>query len=168
MKNRFEVKGETTSIYLNKAITLIDTTDLKRANEFEGTWYAHWSPITKTYYVAGVTPIYNGRRKQLFLHRWLMNVCGGLVIDHMNHDTLNNCRSNLRVVTMQQNNQNKRINKNNSTGFRGVTFNHENQKWRARVQVNKQSLHLGYFNSVSEAAFAVKKARKEFMPFSSI
>jgi hypothetical protein len=65
-------------------------------------------------------------------------------VDHIDGDKQNNKIENLRWVTHQQNNMNKRIQSNNTSGFIGVSFYKSRNKWVAQITVNKK-IHLGYF-----------------------
>jgi hypothetical protein len=67
---------------------------------------------------------YARRSGGTYLHRFLLDAPKGMQVDHINHDTLDNRRSNLRIVTTnQQNNENRNgAHKNSKTGIRGVTI----------------------------------------------
>lgn len=101
-----------------------------------------------------------------YLHLFLV---GGAVeghhVDHENGDTMDNRRSNLRVVTIQKNQINRhRLNKNNSTGVRGVIYNPKESKvhpWMARICVSGKSRHIGCFATKEEAVEARRSAELE-------
>lgn len=82
-------------------------------------------------------------------------------IDHINGNKLDNRRENLRVVTAQINQVNrKRRNRNNTSGQRGVTNIEHSSKvnpWKAQIMVNRKCLHLGLFPT-REAAVAARVA----------
>lgn len=87
MKNKYEIRGEITAIILRKKDgstkeTLIDTEDLSKVDEFPNTWCEHQM------YVRGTTDQYNENRKTWSMHRLIMNAPNHLVVDHINHDTL--------------------------------------------------------------------------------
>lgn len=90
------------------------------------------------------------------MHRQIMNAQRGHVVDHIDHNRLNNTRSNLRFVTQQQNLMYRRRFKNNSTGYKGV--NVQNGRWHARFEFNQKTIHLGYFDDVESAAMAYDAA----------
>ena len=92
---------------------------------------------------------YSGRKDGLHgkpLHRVILGEPEG-VIDHINGNPLDNCRQNLRVCTNQQNLFNRGKNSNNKSGYKGVSWNKQEQKWRAKIN----GKHLGYFDSAEEA-----------------
>lgn len=100
--------------------------------------------------------IRSGNRK--YLHRLIMGEPNGLVVDHINRDTLDNRRSNLRAVTIQWNLRNQKR-PNNKTGVTGVAIAH-NGKYSAQIKHNYKKIHLGVFNTIKEAATARKKAEE--------
>jgi len=79
------------------------------------------------------------------------------MIDHIDHNPLNNCRSNLRIVTPQQNMMNRGKHKNNTSGVIGVGWNKASEKWRATIKLNNKENYLGMFDNFEE----VCKVRKE-------
>lgn len=172
MKNKFEIRGEVTAIKLHRRDgteieTIISTTDLKKANEFPGTWYANRSKEgMNSFYVCG--NLKTGDKKlKVRLHRWLLDAPKGLEVDHIDRQPLNNQRENLRIVTTSQNLQNRSVYKTSKSGVRGVYWVERIRKWAARVAFNGKILNLGYFSNIKEAEMVVKKARKENMPFST-
>jgi hypothetical protein len=172
MKNDYEIRGNITAIFLRKKDgtvfeTLIDTNDLTKVKEFPYTWFVCWNKTTKSFYARGNSPRVNGKSSSVFIHRWILNVSKGLVADHINHDTLNNTRANLRVLTQSENLQNYKGAYNDSkTGIRGVSWHKEHKKYRAILNIDKKQIHLGYYQTIEEAERVVINARKELMPFS--
>jgi hypothetical protein len=96
------------------------------------------------------------------LHRFIMNCPDDMVIDHINRDPLDNRRENLRICTQQQNNMNKSIQSNNTSGIPGVYWNKNRNKWVARITVNKKTKSLGYYTTLKEAAEARRQAEIEY------
>ena len=88
----------------------------------------------------------------LRMHRLILNAPDHLQIDHVDGNTLDNRRSNLRLATRSQNGANRRLSKNNTSGFTGVTWNKNWQKWEAQIKVRGERLALGGFASPEEAA----------------
>ena len=170
MKNRYEVRGDTTVIFLNNGLeTIISTKDLARAKEFPNTWSANFNKRRGVYIVIGNLPS-NGKkpRPRALLTRWLLNPDDNLVVDHINHNTLDNRRENLRILTNQQNAQNRKgcNSQNKTSGLRGV-IRTKNGKWRAYLKLNWKVVHLGTFETIEEANVAAINARRELMPYSN-
>lgn len=82
------------------------------------------------------------------------------IVDHADNNTLNNAWSNLRAASLSQNGYNRRINKNNKSGVKGVHW--DRGKWRAVITVDKRAIRLGKFSTVSEAAAAIDGVREQY------
>ncbi len=89
-------------------------------------------------------------------------IMGRKGVDHRNGDGLDNQKSNLRFATRSQNNSNRRRFKNNTTGTKGVDFSKQWNKFRVRIQVDKKSIFLGYFDSLPEASVAYSEAALKY------
>lgn len=173
LKNKYEIRGSVTAIFLSRRDgsvleTLIDTSDLKRAQEFPNTWCVSWSADTHSFYCYGKLKQLNGERKSVLLHRWITNCPGDKQVDHFDNDTLNNLRStNLRISRRTENHQNRSgAQRNNSNGVRGVSWHVRRCKWQASIKVQGNRRFLGYFSDLSHAEAVVKSARRSLMPFS--
>jgi hypothetical protein len=100
-----------------------------------------------------------GKTKSQSLHRFIMNVTDPAIqVDHEDHDGLNCQKYNLRVSTPQQNASNALLTRANTSGFKGVSWNKDREKWRAYIHVNNGRFHLGYFTDPFEAACAYDMA----------
>ena len=113
------------------------------------------------------------RRSQFRMHRLIVTRSGAAVdgkqIDHIDGDGLNNCRSNLRVSTTSQNHANRRPNRNNTSGFKGVTWNRRWKKWLAQIEVAGHNYYLGGFDDPCDAARAYNEAAlKHFGEFACL
>ena len=168
MKNEFEIRGDKAVIFLRKKDesrreAIINIGDLERAREIHYTWNAIWNKDTESYYV--VTDMKkNGKWTTERLHRWLMTPLPDQDVDHQDHDTLNNTRSNMKNVSRSENAQNRKgPNKGNASGYRGVSWNKCNRAWRARLMVNGRPVHLGCYATAEEANFATIAGREKYM-----
>ena len=101
------------------------------------------------------------RRKTLQLHRLLMNPPKGMVIDHINHNGLDNRRENLRICTRAENSRNRGKQKNNTSGYKGVCWYKRDKKWRAQIKKDSKKIHIGYFDIIEDAARAYDAKAKE-------
>ncbi|WP_019536567.1 AP2 domain-containing protein [Paenibacillus ginsengihumi] len=169
MKNSYEIRGNVTAIFVKRrngeiAETIIDTEDLPKANSIPTTWYLN--PSKNAYYVRADV-VLGGKRRKVYLHRWLCDVDDDLTVDHFNHDTLDNRRSvNLRVITNSENQQNRTVRRDSRTRMRGVEYRPDKKKYAARLSVNKKRYNIGHFDDARSAERAVMKARKLLMPYS--
>jgi hypothetical protein len=103
----------------------------------------------------------DGRSWPTTLHSFLMGGARpGQHIDHRNGNKLDNRRHNLRFVSYQQNGVNRhRLNRNNTSGLRGVAFHPElsqSNPWHAQITVNRRNHYLGLF-ATQEAAVAARR-----------
>ena len=169
MKNRYEVKGEFVVIFLDREDgsvleTIIDKDDLNRAQKIRGKWYANWNKSSGSFYVKANTVDADGKKGSMPLHRWLTNCPNGLVVDHIDHNTLNNTRQNIRNVTHLENMQNRKIMQTNQSGQRGISMDKRTGKWRARIKVYGKRIHIGLFSDIMQASRTVCNARLNLMP----
>lgn len=102
------------------------------------------------------------RRQLVRMHVEIMNPPAGMLVDHINGDTLDNRRCNLRVCTKGQNQMNMRRNSRNTSGYRGVHWNKKNKKWTAMIRVANKKHYLGLFESVEAAAAAYAEASRKY------
>lgn len=103
--------------------------------------------------------------KTVLLHRFIMNVDNNdnLVIDHINtHHPEDNRKANLRIVTNSENQMNRKIGKNNTSGIKGVSWSNKSKLWRARIVINYQEINLGYFKKFDDAVNARKEAEEKY------
>lgn len=115
-----------------------------------------------TFYVirAAQSETTKGRQTTQRLHRVILGRMLGReplkdeFCDHIDGDGLNNRRSNLRIATNGENQRNRRVNENNTSGYKGATFHKRDNKWRARIEVDGKQIHLGLF-ATREEAYAV-------------
>lgn len=141
-----------------KDYTLVDEEDYTDAVKF------HWRKDRKGYVVRSVNK--NGKTTTTErLHRRIMKPQRGLQVDHIDHNTLDNRKSNLRVCTNAQNCQNRKQARG-SSGYEGVC--RENSKWLARIQANGKRVRLGLFDTPESAhqvyLEAVPRYFGDFMP----
>jgi hypothetical protein len=96
-----------------------------------------------------------GRQKNVRMHREILGVPEGKIIDHINHNGLDNRRANLRVATRRQNAWNKRKQRTRcSSKYKGVTWLKREGKWQARIVCKGRSMFIGYFADEKAAARA--------------
>jgi len=87
-------------------------------------------------------------------------------IDHINGIRSDNRIANLRQATLQENMQNKKVYSSNTSGYPGVTWHARVKMWQARIGVDGERVHLGYWDDPKLAAEAYEKAKAVKHPFS--
>lgn len=168
MKNRYEIRGDVTALFIEKRgrtyEVLIDTYELPRLKEINNTWFLliqntkfnREHPEEATYYVRGKI-----KGVPIFLHRLLVgdHDWKTYVVDHVNGNTLDNRHANLEVVGQDVNSQNrKKLNTNNSSGINGVCWSTRERKWMVYVRPNGKSIYVGRFDSLDTATYARREA----------
>lgn len=138
---------------------LVDNLDYKYLCKSK--WFAEYRNNTNSYIARRKIKINNGKWKNQLMHRVIMNAPKGIQVDHINHDTLDNRKANLRLCTQTQNSMN-RLTQSHSSKYKGVTWHKLAKKWVARIRVNKLLIPLGYFKLEKDAADAYDKVAKKY------
>jgi|SRR5690606_2442750 len=94
------------------------------------------------------------------LSRYIMEAPENMHVDHINHDTLDNRRSNLRLCTRSDNQCNRKVSRGSSK-YKGVWWSTKHEKWVSDITKNGKKRRVGTFTSEEEAAEAYNKAALE-------
>lgn len=134
--------------------SLIDTSDYEKLSIF--VYHAVWDKDTKSYYAMRNSKSINGKRHNIRMHSDVMGLLYGdkRTVDHINHDTLDNRRQNLRIANQSEQSRNTRLSKANTSGVKGVSFNKITRKWIAYITVYRKRKNLGTFVTKEKAAQA--------------
>lgn len=138
----------------------IDLDDLERCSKI------HWglNPFKSKTYNGFYCSTSDFGKRRVLLHRFVMITPEGMYTDHINGDIYDNRKSNLRICTPSQNNQNARKSTRNKSGYKGVYWVHHRglNKWLANICVNSKLKHLGYFETKEDAIKARKDAEIKY------
>lgn len=168
--NEFCIDGDVATIFIEKrdgtkVETIVDAEDIPRLQALNARWHVQWIEKLQNYYVL-TSYRYGepGKRKAttLILQRVILNVDGDrrIHVDHINHNQLDNRKSNLRITTQSQNARNRRgPNKNNTSGYRNVTY--IDGMWHIQMYVNGKNIYFGKYADVHEAGKAAKQIREK-------
>lgn len=135
-----------------KATALIDSEDYDRIKEYN--WYVYSGRYTE------IKSHIKGSNKKIYLSRIIMQPPEEFIVDHINHDTLDNRKQNLRVCNQQQNQWNTKSynRKNKKHGYKGVRHNNFRNCWCARIFFNNKEIYIGSFPTEEAAALAYNEA----------
>ena len=109
-----------------------------------------------------------GKHYSVYMHRQILGLGYGdsRQGDHIDHNTLDNRRDNLRICTCQQNHFNRKPDSNSTSRFKGVCWDKQYQKWQVDINIKGKHKKLGRFTDEKEAALAYDKAAiQEFGDF---
>lgn len=129
-------------------VALVDDCDYEWLSKYR--WCAAYGSH-RLFYARTSSPRNGGESKKIYMHRLIMNPPPGMTVDHINHNSLDNRRSNLRILTHSQNIANSRVSTKNKSGYRGVHKN-KSGKWVAQFRHS----HLGTFENLEDAIYRHK------------
>jgi len=146
--------GQKRSDAKRKINVIVDNKDYNFLNQFY--WQVSMENVVLTRF----------NKKTILMSRFIIQAPDDLEVDHIDGNRLNNQRSNLRLATSSQNKMNRGPRKDNTSGYKGVSWHKQNNKWSARIMANGKYLSLGLFENILDAArsynLAAKKHHKEF------
>ena len=138
--------------------TTIDTEDIDKCKPYKLTDLGG--------YIAGTN---GAKNKRVWLHYLVLGLTPinrVTFIDHIDGDTWNNRKSNLRVCSNSENLCNRGLASNNKSGYKGVYWRKHRQKWEAEIGKDRVQYHLGFYDDIVEAAKAydakARELHKEF------
>ena len=144
----------------NNKYTLVDDEDYKYLSQFK--WIYRRGYATRFVY-------FKNSNKGYALHREVIKVKKNQMLDHINRNTLDNRKNNLRICNKAQNAMNCKIHKHNTSGYKGVSWFRTSKKWRAYIVISNKQKHLGLFKTKKDAAIAYNtSAKKLFGEFANL
>lgn len=139
---------------------LVDNEDFEWLDQYKWSTYKSRS---SNCYAKRQAPRTNGKRYTIQMSRCILGLTPGdkREADHINHDTLDNRRSNLRVCSRQQNCMNRKSRQNTLSQYKGVSWHKQIKKWQAQIMIAGEYKYLGCFVLEISAALAYNKAAKK-------
>lgn len=123
------------------------------AEEYESLSKRSWYIDTNNY-VFRTEYVSPTKRRKIYLHRIIMKTPQGSCTDHINGNTLDNRKENLRICTRQQNSANSKKRRATASTYKGVSLDKRDGKWQAKIKQN----YIGRFSSEQDAALAYNSA----------
>ncbi len=121
-------------------------------------WHIH--KITNRYgFIADREIAHN---KSISMHRVVMNAQKGQMVDHIDHDTLNNQRENLRFCTNAENHYNMKPQSGRTSKYKGVSWENWSHRWAVSIKYKGHGYNLGRYDEEIDAAYAYDKKAKVF------
>ena len=158
IKEFMEGYGYVYKIPLTKGqFAIIDIEDIDLVKDFY--WQAALNKTINSFYAQRGAKYGDSENFGRQMHRIIMQAPKGLVVDHINHNTLDNRRCNLRLATSSENTTNRRTSKNTKSGLKGA-YSARN-KWYSRIVADGKDVYLGMFETAEDAHEAYCKAALE-------
>ena len=128
------------------------------ADDYEKVSKYHWYEESNGYIRS------SGKKKEnrILLHRLIMGFPEDIGIDHINHNTFDNRKSNLRIATTSQNAMNSIKRSNNTSGVTGVVWIKNRNNWKAEIKANDETIYLGIYDKFEDAVKARKEAEDKY------
>jgi hypothetical protein len=133
---------------------IVDDKDFEYLNQWKWQYSDGYASRSETRFGMG--------KKTIYMHRVILDTPPGMQTDHIDGNKLNNQRVNLRVCSIAENGRNRKLQKNNTSGFSGVHYAKKAEKWQATIRVNGKVVYLKTYNTAKEAALAYDEAAKKY------
>lgn len=142
-------------------VALVSDEDYERLQRYR--WSAIHDKVSDNYYARGVRHNEEGELCTISMHRAVLMAQPGVLVDHINHNGLDNQRENLRQATHNQNMQNRRTNFRKKSGLpKGVFYtNTKKNKFAAIVRKDGVPHRAGIFDNAADASAAYESKSKE-------
>jgi len=145
------------------SVVVIDPEDYPMVSKYR--WHLSSPTIKGMAYARCFIGRFNGKMKLGLMHRMILGTVDQpeVYVDHIDHDTKNNRRSNLRIATKEQSTHNRRVRthwrgKPLDSAYKGVFLCKTTGRWRARIVIDKKNVSLGVFDTEKLAALAYNEA----------
>lgn len=169
--NLYETFGETTKLYIKGKLgtftIIIDTEDAPKVRKHS--WYIQQTKKSGYISVRGYVGRVDGKDLKYLLSRYLlnMNTTTSDVVDHINGNTLDNRKENLRIISHQANSQNiHKATKSSKSGELNVYYREKYNKWVVSIRHDGKTKHVGHFDTKEEAIKISREVKAMLHPYS--
>lgn len=135
---------------------MVDYEDYPSLNQYKwtGCGFGNWRYAARRIAV-------NKREYMVIMHRIIMHAPVGLEVDHRNHNTFDNRKINLRLVSASQNQFNRILSDKNTSGYLGITWDKKNQAWSVRIGYLTVPTYFGIYKNKEDAIAIRKQAERD-------
>lgn len=103
--------------------------------------------------------VYKTKSRTITFHREILNLKDSdIIVDHINMNKLDNRKCNLRIASKSKNAMNRNAPKQNTSGYKGVSWRLDRKKWRAYIVLMGKQYSLGLFDKKEDAAMSYNDA----------
>lgn len=148
----------------SKGVVIVDDEDYQYLSQFK--W--HGLSNNRHYlYVYRCVRLGKNKYKRIFIHREVLNASEGVLVDHINGNTFDNRRVNLRLCNNAENIRNSKKSNGKTSEFKGVSFQKERRKWIVGIRIpceigRGKSISIGRFSDEVHAAKMYDKAATKY------
>lgn len=151
--NEYNIREEVSEVKIYRLdgsyeIVLISTEDIEKVNKYK--WYLN-NPSGNIFYAYTNDTSNNDKLKIFSMHRLIMDFPENLEVDHIDRDSLNNTRGNLRAVTSYENTMNRRVTSEKVSDVKGVTWDKRSGKWLVTINADGKYMYFGKYTFKDEA-----------------
>jgi len=172
IKNKYKIFDDYVVMYITRKNgdqyeVIFDIEDYDKVSKYHYKWFLVWDNRSKSFFVRATKYLNDNSKKPneaVFLHRYILDIEDSEVeVDHINHDTLNNRRYNLRVSQRIENSKNRETrNSNNKSGYRNVFFSSKDNCWIVSLRVDGKNKRWYGFKDVHEAGKFAEEMRQKY------
>ena len=159
--NKISIYEDYALLHLNykgqEYYSYIDIDDIDLVNKYK--WHIHCRKSDGRLDVCSNGRGKHSERSYIILSRYLTKCPKDKVVDHINRNTLDNRKNNLKICTIFENNQNKCT----KSGKIGVIWAKDKQKWKSSIIINKKAIFLGYYSDLDDAINARLNAENNIL-----
>ena len=138
---------------------IVDVEDFEQLNKYK------WHCTHYSYAKRAVSKRFDKGRRQVevYIHKLVCPAPKGMIVDHINRNSLDNRKVNLRAATQKQNVWNRKfIRKTGKTSYNGIRWDESREKWQVRLTINGRRKSFGYYADEIEAAKAYDRVAKKY------
>jgi len=139
-------------------VALVDDEDFERVSQYK--W--HFSFCLRGVGYARRDTSIKGKKIRMYLHRFILNAPIGADVDHINRETLDNRKSNLRICSRSENLRNALSRTGATSKYKGVGWDKSRKKWSTKINLHGKTINLGRFKSEIVAAKAYNRAALKY------